>query len=284
MRVGFIAMDTPQGAATAQPIAAAFASVVAAEDPRTVAAMAGSGCTVVDSFVELASSCEVVIFRELDDAAIERLIAVIGPAMAPNGILVNARPWGVPSTLKHWAQLGADVGIIVLDAMTSGPVEHRTPAEPSWASLMVGGDRDGFDRCLPVLSKISTTVAHVGGPGAGELAKLVNTLVFTANIMVIAELIKLGEELGFELGALLDLIRASSGASSALDSVATSALDRVGGRQRNIDMFLTRLDAVRAELRARGIESPLATWARRGVDALPAALDRVGGLVRPAES
>jgi 3-hydroxyisobutyrate dehydrogenase-like beta-hydroxyacid dehydrogenase len=104
--------------------------------------------------------------------------------------------------------------------------------------------------------------------------------VFNANVMVVTEMLALGDRLGFERANLVDLIRASSGASWALDNLARGAMHQWGDVQSNVAMFRARLDAIGAEIRERGLPpSPLEDWARCGIDALPAALDHFSDLI-----
>lgn len=279
MRVGLIALGSHQGAITARSIAQSWPVTVDTHDRATVEALAGIDMTRVESLAELAAACDVVVFREVhDDHDVERLIRDLGEALPPRGVVINTRPWGQPGTLRRWADVGCAAGVAVLDAMSSGPTGQSSG--PSWASLMAGGDRDAFDRCRAVLESVATTVSYVGGPGTGELAKLVNTLVFNANVMVVAEMLALGDRLGFERAGLVDVIRASSGASWALDNLAGGAMHRWGDVHSNVAMFRARLDAIGAEIRERGLQpSPLEDWARSGIDALPAALDHFSDFI-----
>jgi 3-hydroxyisobutyrate dehydrogenase len=281
VRVGLVAMGSHQGARTARSIAASWPVTVVADDRSTIDALAGLEVATAASLRDLASASDVVVFREIaDDEDVEGLIRELGLAMAPDGVVVNTRPWGQPATLRRWADIGRGVGVAVVDAMTSGPIALDDAVDArSWTALMAGGERDAFERCRPILESVATTVSFVGGPGSGELAKLLNTLVFNANVMIVAEMLAVGDRLGFDRRGLVELISASSGASWALDNLAGGGMHRWGELDDNLHMFRVRLEAISAEMRERGVlASPLEGWARDGIAALPAALDRLRDL------
>ena len=63
---------------------------------------------------------------------------------------------------------------------------------------MVGGDEAGLARARPVLATFGDPILHVGEIGAGQMAKLVNNLVFTAQIALSLDAFALAHELGLD--------------------------------------------------------------------------------------
>ena len=91
--------------------------------------------------------------------------------------------------------MAAEKGITVLDA----PVSGGGPAAAQGTLLvMVGGDEAGLDRARPVLATFGDPILHVGDIGAGQTAKLVNNLVFTAQIALSLEAFALADDLGLD--------------------------------------------------------------------------------------
>jgi 3-hydroxyisobutyrate dehydrogenase len=82
--------------------------------------------------------------------------------------------------------------------------------------VMVGGDPAVFERFRPVFESYGEPVRHVGETGSGQLCKLLNNLLFSANVCVARDTLELGGRFGLDPGALRDLLLAGSAGSFAL--------------------------------------------------------------------
>jgi 3-hydroxyisobutyrate dehydrogenase len=151
----------------------------------------------------------------------------------PDGVLSGLAPGGTlivhstvhPETCIGLHRLGADKGITVLDA----PVSGGGPAAAQGTLLvMVGGDEAGLDRARPVLATFGDPILHVGDIGAGQTAKLVNNLVFTAQIALSLEALALADDLGLDRSAMGQVFERGSGASRAASMVAAAGFDISG--------------------------------------------------------
>lgn len=83
---------------------------------------------------------------------------------------------------------------------------------------LVGGDPDVLAGCSDVLAAFCSDVVHVGGPGAGQAAKLVNNMLLWSTIAAVVEGLRLAEQLGVRRGPLVEGLRRSSAASWVLDT------------------------------------------------------------------
>ncbi len=89
---------------------------------------------------------------------------------------------------------------------------------------MAGGDADVVDRCRPVFETYADPVVHLGELGSGQTTKLLNNLLFTANLGTAATALSLAESLGVSPDRLTEVVSRSSGNSFALN-----ALGGIGG-------------------------------------------------------
>ena len=130
-----------------------------------------------------------------------------------------------PETCIRLHRLGAEKGITVLDA----PVSGGGPAAAQGTLLvMVGGDEAGLDRARPVLATFGDPILHVGDIGAGQTAKLVNNLVFTAQIALSLETFAFVDDLGLDRVAMAQVFERGSGASRAATMLSAPGFD-IGG-------------------------------------------------------
>jgi 3-hydroxyisobutyrate dehydrogenase len=104
-------------------------------------------------------------------------------------------------------------GFLFLDAPVSGGTGG---AEAGTLTFMCGGSSAAFERSKPVLEKMGKKIAHAGGPGAGQAAKICNNMMLGISMIGTCEALALGEKLGLESQALFDIMSTSSGQSWSL--------------------------------------------------------------------
>ena len=108
----------------------------------------------------------------------------------------------------------------VIDAPVSTEDRGFAPGkEFAVLTLMVGGDDDAVERCMPVLHAIAKNVILQGGIGTGQTCKLVNNLAMYANGIVARECVNLGLKAGLNLEKMKQAMSLSTGNSRALMGV-----------------------------------------------------------------
>ena len=85
--------------------------------------------------------------------------------------------------------------------------------------VMVGGDDDVVEKVRPVFATYSDAIVHLGGLGAGQVAKILNNLQFTANLGSALSTLELGDALGLERQRLCEVLNRGSATSKAISSI-----------------------------------------------------------------
>ncbi|MBL0938357.1 MAG: NAD(P)-dependent oxidoreductase [Gemmatimonadaceae bacterium] len=99
------------------------------------------------------------------------------------------------ATARMATRLREQCGAHWLDA----PVSGGTPAARAGRLIVfAGGEADDITRAAPVFDALSQRVTHMGGNGAGQLAKSCNQQLVACNLMVIAEMIAFAEKSGVD--------------------------------------------------------------------------------------
>ena len=104
--------------------------------------------------------------------------------------------------------------------MLDAPVSGRPPA----MTIMVGGDAAAFATYRPLLACMGRHIFHVGGTGAGCIAKLVTQYLGYANFVTALEGMMIAARAGIDLGVLAQIVPVSAGASRTFDNVPRSVL------------------------------------------------------------
>ena len=105
-------------------------------------------------------------------------------------------------------------GIGFIDAPVSG---GQAGAEGGILTVMCGGEADVFARAEPVIRAYGKTVTLIGGPGAGQQAKMVNQICIAGLVQGLSEGINFGMRAGLDMDAVLDTI--SGGAAQSWQMV-----------------------------------------------------------------
>ena len=103
-------------------------------------------------------------------------------------------------------------GIGFLDAPVSG-MEAR--AIDGTLTVMCGGTVAVFERVRPLLEHLGSTILHMGPCGSGQLAKLVNQLLFDINAAALGEVLPMAASMGLDPALIGQVINSGTGRSYA---------------------------------------------------------------------
>jgi 3-hydroxyisobutyrate dehydrogenase-like beta-hydroxyacid dehydrogenase len=103
-------------------------------------------------------------------------------------------------------------GIDFVDAPISG-MEAR--AVDGALTIMCGGERPVFDRIKPLLERIGNKILFMGPVGSGQLAKLVNQLLFDINAAALAEILPMAAKMGLDPEQVGEVVNSGTGRSYA---------------------------------------------------------------------
>ena len=217
MQVGFIGLGH-MGQHMARHVAEA-GHQVAAFDLRTEAVPELTQTPTArraSSVAEAASEAEIVFTSLPGPPEVE------GVATGPDGLLESMKPGTVYIDLSSNSPVADPPPVSrsspprassLLDAPVAGGV---TGAEAATLSVMVGGDREAFERVDRVLKSIGTKIFYCGPSGNGSIVKLCNNLSSQAQIAAAGEILSLGVKAGVDLETLAGVIAVSTGTCRAI--------------------------------------------------------------------
>ena len=164
---------------------------------------------------EVAERSDVVLSMVSNTAALEAV------TLGENGVhagLVAGRvhvdmSTVAPEVSRRLAGLARARGAAMLDAPVSGSV---STLEEGRLSIMVGGDREVFERVLPVLRAIGPVVTHVGGSGQAVLMKIAVNLSLAVQMLAFSESVLIAEKGGIDRATAVEVLLNSVIASPML--------------------------------------------------------------------
>lgn len=105
-------------------------------------------------------------------------------------------------------------GLAMIDAPVSGGVAG---AAAGTLTFIVGGDTDALERARPLLQAMGKNIFHMGGAGAGQVAKLCNNMALGVIMAVTGEAIALGVAHGLDPKVLSQMMAVSTSRSWATE-------------------------------------------------------------------
>lgn len=180
--------------------------------PKTRDAMANEGITIRASVADVMAEAEMVILSLPTAAIVSEVVTGAGGiiANAKEGVLIVDTSTSHPDTTRRLAGLLEAVGMRLMDAPVSGGPKG---AINGTMAMVIGASDEDLARAMPVLEAMSAKRVHVGGVGAGHVAKIANNLFTASHLIVAAEVTRMAEKAGVPTAALLQGINAGSGRS-----------------------------------------------------------------------
>lgn len=116
---------------------------------------------------------------------------------------------------------GSKKGCHVLDAPVTG---GDTGAKAGTLSILVGGDQEDFEACLPLFEAMGTNINYQGKAGCGQHCKLANQIMIAGALSGVCEAFAYAREKGLDPETVLKSVSAGAAGSRQLDSLGPKIL------------------------------------------------------------
>jgi 3-hydroxyisobutyrate dehydrogenase-like beta-hydroxyacid dehydrogenase len=176
--------------------------------------LAEVGATLADCVADVASA-DIISVTVLNDEQVRDVVGELA-ANAKPGTVIAIHSTISPDTAVDLAEQLAPQGIHVVDAPVSG---GGGAAEEGELAVMVGAEREVYERVKPAFKQFASVVVHAGEPGAGTRMKLARNMLTFTSYAAAGEAMKLAAAAGIDLQALGRVVRhtdAQSGGPGAV--------------------------------------------------------------------
>ncbi|HEU4782426.1 MAG TPA: NAD(P)-dependent oxidoreductase [Ktedonobacterales bacterium] len=256
--LGFIGLGAMGGRVTKRLLDAGYEVVGFNRTPAKAQWLLAVGMRWANTPRDVAESAEIIFTMVTNTDALETVV------QGPNGVLAGLRPGKIyidmstvsPSKSRELADQVAARGARMLDTPVSG---SPITLEQGQLSMMVGGDRETFERVRPVLEAIAPTVNYVGANGQAVLMKIAVNLNLQVQIMAFSEALLLAEKGGIPRATALKVLLDSVIASPSLKYRTPFILNEPDEAWFNVNMM--QKDMLLALEMGRQFDVPLPTVA-----------------------
>jgi 2-hydroxy-3-oxopropionate reductase len=212
MRVGVIGLGIMGAPIARNLLRAGHALTVHTRTRARAAELLAAGAAWADSPVAVAAAVDALVTMLPDTPDVEAVIAGPGGVLAGAhaGLLAIDMSTIDPAAARALAERAALAGVPLLDAPVSGGEQG---AIAGTLSIMVGGDAAAFERAEPLFAALGKRITHMGGPGQGQMTKLVNQVVGAGTLAAVAEGVLLAAEAGLDPAAMVTALGGGAAAS-----------------------------------------------------------------------
>ena len=220
-RIGFIGVGVMGHGMAARLLKAGHQLTVTAHCSRApVDDLVARGACEASSLAGLINGQDAIFLCVTGTPQVESIMIAIGPGLANGQIVVDTGTSIPDSSIRIAAELAAR-GIGWADAPVGGGKQHVEQGE---LASMVGATESDFARVEPWLRATSRVVQHMGGPGAGHRAKLLNNLLAVGQCALVLQAFTIARQQGLDWGKLYDIMMAGAARSGSLERIMVPAL------------------------------------------------------------
>jgi len=289
-RIGFIGLGIMGKPMARNLLKAGYSLTVYSRKQEAVDTLVAEGARGACSSREVSEQSEVIITMVTDTPDVQQVV------LGPDGVLSGLRAGGTiidmstisPTATREVANAAHAKGVHFLDAPVSG---GEGGAVAGALSIMVGGDADTFNACLPIFQAMGKNIIHVGPNGSGQLVKLCNQIAVAVTNMAMSEALIFAAKAGVNLEKMHQAISGGAAGSWQLTNLAPRVFQRdfapgfmVKLQQKDLRLVLQEADRLQLALPATGLVhnlfNALETMGARdeGTQALVKVLERLAGV------
>jgi 3-hydroxyisobutyrate dehydrogenase-like beta-hydroxyacid dehydrogenase len=187
--------------------------------PAQVKAAAAAGASAAASPADVVQGADLVLINLPTTDAVEQAVfgdKGVASALKPPQVVVDFSTIKVDKCKAFGAKLRQQTGCGWIDA----PVSGGPPASGSGTlTVMAGGEAADIERANPLFADVAGRFTHMGAPGAGMAAMMLNQLIVGAGHAVMAEAIVLAEAAGIDAARLPECLAGGHADSSLLQKL-----------------------------------------------------------------
>ncbi|WP_040906777.1 2-hydroxy-3-oxopropionate reductase [Youngiibacter fragilis] len=225
MKIGFIGLGIMGKPMSKNLLKAGYELIVNDRNTVAVAELVALGAESAETAKEVAEKTDIIVTMLPNSPHVKTV------CLGENGISSGAKAGTIVIDMSSIAPLAsrevsaelAKFGIVLLDAPVSG---GEPKAIDGTLSVMVGGNKETFDKCYDIMKTMAGSVVYVGEIGAGNITKLANQIIVALNIAAMSEALVLAKKAGVDPELVYKAIRGGLAGSTVLDAKAPMVLDR----------------------------------------------------------
>jgi len=145
-------------------------------------------------------------------------------------------------------------GLAFIDAPISG---GEAGAIAGQLSVMCGGDKDAFDKALPIMQPYAKAITYIGESGSGQVTKMINQICIAGVLQGLSEGVHFAQEMGLDMDTILQAIGKGAAQSWQMDNRALTMAEGEFDFGFAVDWMRKDLGIVLDTAKEKGVDLPL---------------------------
>ena len=223
MKIGFIGLGIMGKPMSKNLLKAGYELLVSDLNADSVAEVVAAGATAADN-VTIAKETEVVITMLPNSPQVKAVMLGeegIAQYMKAGQTLIDMSSINPTASQEIAAELAKN-GVDMLDAPVSG---GEPKAIDGSLSIMVGGEKEVFEKYKEMLLCMGGSAVYCGKVGAGNTTKLANQIIVACNIQALAEALTLAQKAGVDPSLVYEAIKGGLAGSTVMNAKAPMMIE-----------------------------------------------------------
>jgi len=183
---------------------------------RTLSKAKESGLPYAETISELIRDRDVVITMLFGSTSVEEVYGkIISTGLSLKGKIFIDMTTVHPDTAKKIAEMMIKHGADFLEAPVLGSI---TPAKEGKLTILVSGDRETYEKCMPIFQTLGENVFYMGDYGKASTMKLINNTVLGSFMAVLSEAVAFSKKTGLDTKTVLEILSKGAGKSGILEA------------------------------------------------------------------
>jgi 3-hydroxyisobutyrate dehydrogenase-like beta-hydroxyacid dehydrogenase len=219
------------------------------------------GVVPATSSADATSKSDVVLLCVVSTDAVHEVVfgsGGVAESASAGKLLVDHSTTIMESTKAMAEALREQSGMGWVDAPVSG---GPPAAEAGTLAIMAGGSDADIARITPLMDDLAGTFTHLGGVGAGQVAKMVNQILVLNNYCVLAEALALAEAAGIDASKIPEALAPGHAGSNLLKAIFPRMIARDFAPAGYARQVLKDLDMVHDMAKMLKVPTPMSSQA-----------------------
>lgn len=265
-KIAYLGMGTMGRGMAANLIKAGHDITVWNRTPDKCAGLVARGAKQAATPAEAVAEAEVIMYCLSDDAAVENLVWGSGSlvnCVKPGQIVVDMTTL-YPALSRKEAEAFRARGAEFLDAPVFG---SKNEAANGGLWIVVGGDKDLYERVKPSLEPLSETTHYMGENGKGASMKLIGNLCVAAEIEALGEAMIMATKAGLKPEDVLGVLHATDFKTPIFDGVGNALINRDFSTHFALKLMLKDANLIARFAQDLNVPTPAAAAIRENIKA-----------------
>jgi len=180
------------------------------------------GVPVANSLRDLAAQCDVICLCVSKTEDVKACLDELVTGAKPGTLFVDHSTI-LPEAAKDFHDQLKRQGFRFVDAPITG---GSMGAKNGTLTIFCGGEASDIEDAMPVMKCYAKTAERVGGPGAGQMMKMVNQIAVGGALMALCESWSFAEKAGLDLDQTKRLVGSGAAGSWAFENYGPKILNR----------------------------------------------------------